>query len=65
MAGERDLASLYPDVVKRIESIMTEEHVDHPWYHNPGETDEQWKAKQRRAEELGYQRADVEGNTTY
>ena len=46
------------------EGIMAEEHVDHPWYHNPGETEEQWEAKRRRARESGQSWRDVAGNTT-
>lgn len=51
--SERDLAPLYPNVVKRIEQIMKEQHVDHPWYRNPGESEESFQAKRKKAEELG------------
>lgn len=60
---ERNLAALYPAVVREIEQIMTREHVDHPWYWNPGETAEDFKRKQARAKELGQLQVDELGNT--
>lgn len=59
---ERNLAKMHPDVVRRIEQIMQREHVDHPWYWNPGETAADFKRKQARAKELGQLQIDELGN---
>lgn len=35
---ERDLAAIYPAVVKKIEDYLQTAHQPHEWYWNPGET---------------------------
>lgn len=62
---ERDVAKHYPEVAARLARIMAEQHVDHPWYHNPGETPTQRKAKEERAKALGQRQESVRGNTRY
>ena len=51
--GKRNLAEIYPEIVKQIEEIMEKEHTPHEWYWNPWETAEEYKAKQTRAKETG------------
>jgi arylsulfatase len=46
---ERDLSAIYPDVVKRAEKIMDTSYTIHPWYWNPNETKNEFKAKQQKA----------------
>ena len=53
MGCERDLGKLYPDIADAMEQIMEQEHVDHPWYWNPSETREDFRAKEERARVLG------------
>lgn len=60
---ERNLATLYPAVVREIEDVMRRQHVDHPWYWNPGETQADFKQKQARARESGQLQVDELGNT--
>ena len=60
---ERNLADRYPVVVSEIEKIMRREHVDHPWYWNPGETSEDFERKQALAVELGQTQLGRQGNT--
>ena len=59
---ERDLSGVYPQVVAVIETIMEREHVDHPWYWNPGETIEDFRRKEALAEELGQLQVARQGN---
>lgn len=61
--GDRDLAGLYPRIVRRIEAIMASSHVDHPWYWNPSETAEDFKRKQQRAAALGQLQQSRAGNS--
>ena len=49
VACERDLSELYPGVAREMVRIMAREHVDHPWYWNPGESREDFRRKQGRA----------------
>lgn len=60
---DRNVAEFYPEVVSEMERIMKASHIDHPWYHNPGETKEQFQAKRKKAEELGQLQVSVRGNT--
>lgn len=60
---ERDLANAYPEVVAEIERIMRREHVDHPWYWNPGETTEEFRQKESLARELGQLQVARQGNS--
>ena len=60
---DRNLAGFYPGVVRRIEAIMREARVDHPWYHNPGETKQQFEAKKKKAAKLGQLQVNTRGNT--
>ena len=50
---QRNLAWLFPDLVRRMEQIMLQEHSPHPWYWNPWETREAYRQKQQLAEETG------------
>lgn len=45
----KDLAAFYPEIVKKIESIIKTSHLYHPWYWNPGETQEDFQRKQKIA----------------
>ena len=64
IACERNLADSYPEVVAELEAVMVREHVDHPWYWNPGETREEFSRKQDLARELGQLQESIGGNTT-
>ncbi|WP_165933511.1 sulfatase-like hydrolase/transferase [Arundinibacter roseus] len=46
---ERNLAAFYPDVVTKIEDYLKTAHEPHPWYWNPGETQEDFQRKQKLA----------------
>lgn len=48
-----DRAAERPELVKRAKAIFAAEHVDSEWYRNPGQSDESFRAKQRRAEKEG------------
>ena len=50
---QKNLAALYPGIVKEAEAIMKREHEPHEWYWNPWESREEYQAKQKRAEETG------------
>lgn len=50
---EKDLAAFYPKVAKSITEYLDHIHEPHPWYWNPGETAADFKAKQKKAKELG------------
>jgi arylsulfatase A-like enzyme len=65
VASERDVAAEQPDVVQQVLEIIEREHVDSEWYLNPGESEEVFEAKKRRAEELGCIQNDTVGNTEY
>lgn len=60
--SERNLAGAYPQVVARMERILEREHVDHAWYWNPRETQEEFRRKQARAAELGQLQIARQGN---
>ena len=60
----RDLAAFYPEVVQRIEHIMSQAHTDHPWYHNPGETKADDAAKHKLAEGRGELQISILANST-
>ena len=62
IACGRDLAGSYPGVVAEMERIMTREHVDHPWYWNPGETKQEFDRKRALAAELGQLQVSLQGN---
>ncbi|MDP5168992.1 MAG: arylsulfatase [Bacteroidia bacterium] len=49
---EKDLAFLYPRIVRRVEQIMIQEHLPHPWYRNPWETQEEFAQKKKKAIEM-------------
>ena len=63
IACERDLAGSYPGAVSAIERIMAREHVDHPWYWNPGETRADFERKRALAAELGQLQVGRQGNS--
>ncbi len=50
-ACERNVAAVYPTVVKQIETIINKSHTYHPWYWNPGETQAIFNAKKKKAAE--------------
>lgn len=50
---QRDLADIYPGIVKKAEQIMASEHTPHPWYWNPNETAQDYAAKKQRAVQSG------------
>ncbi len=50
---QRNLASAYPEVVKKIKEILDSEHVPHEWYWNPWETAEDYAAKKQKAKDTG------------
>lgn len=50
---ERNLAHAYPDIVSEMARIMRRSHIDHPWYWNPRETQEDFRRKESLAAELG------------
>lgn len=50
---QRDLAYLYPDVVKQVENIMATSFTPHPWYWTPDETPQQYNLKKQRARDTG------------
>lgn len=50
---QRNLAQYYPEVVAQMETIMDSSYTVHPWYWNPNETAEEYRAKIKLAEETG------------
>lgn len=48
---EKDIATFYPEVAKKIAAIMKTSHQSHPWYWNPGETQADFQKKQQLASE--------------
>jgi arylsulfatase A len=48
---ERNVAAVYPTVVKQMETIINNSHINHPWYWNPGETQAMFNAKRKKAAE--------------
>ena len=60
--GDRNLAANYPQVVAQIKKVMEQEHVDHPWYWNPGETQEDFTRKKELAISLGQLQIDTRAN---
>jgi len=62
VAGERNLAKQFPDVVVEVERVM-ENRTDHEWYWNPQETREEFDAKKLRAAELGQLQVARQANT--
>lgn len=60
-----DVADNHPGVVQQILEIFNREHVDSEWYLNPAETDEEFKAKQQKAEREGCIQNAVVANTEY
>ena len=52
-ACQRDLAAYYPAKVKELETILNTIHQKHPWYWNPGETQEIYQAKRKKATDEG------------
>ena len=61
---ERDLSDDYPEVVAEMERIMLREHVDHPWYWNPGETSADFRRKESLAKDLGQLQVARQGNSS-
>lgn len=61
--GDRNLAAFYPEVTAEVERVMRESSVPHKWYRNPGETDGEFAAKRKRAEQTGQLQAGIAGNT--
>ena len=49
----RNMAFMYPDIVRRAEEIMKTEHQPHEWYWNPWETNEEYQDKVKKAVETG------------
>jgi len=43
------MASENPEIVAKVKEIIMNEHVDHQWYHNPGETKQDNKRKREMA----------------
>ena len=50
---QRNLAALYPEVVKRAEEIMETEHISHEWYRNPNESFIEYQQKIEKAKATG------------
>jgi len=48
---ERDMAWLYPEIVKKAERVMDTSYVESEWYWNPNETAKQYQEKVNRAKE--------------
>jgi arylsulfatase A-like enzyme len=63
--SEHDVASEYPDVVQRVLEIFETEHVESEWFLNPGDKDQEFKAKVQRAEQAGGMQEPVTANTQY
>ncbi len=51
--GERDLSSIYPEVVKDIEAIMDSSWTPHEWFWTPDESWEDYQKKIQRAKDEG------------
>jgi len=51
--SDRNLAAIYPDVVKQMEIIMEKEHESSEWYRNPWESDSQFQQKREKARSTG------------
>ena len=63
--SEHDVATEHSDIVPRVLEIFETEHVDSEWFLNPGETNETFKAKSKRAESEGCRQNPVTANTEY
>jgi len=63
--NEKDVAADHPDIIKRVLEIFETEHVDSEWFRNPGETNEDFKAKCQRAEQENCLQDAVTANTEY
>lgn len=50
---ERNIAEHYPQVAMDLTRYLDTAYTIHPWYWNPGETLEQYQAKQKMARETG------------
>ena len=48
---QRNLANIYPDIVKKAEQIMDTSYTIHPWYWNPNETAAEYKLKVQKAKD--------------
>lgn len=46
---QRNLATIYPEMVKKAESLMESEHIPHPWYRNPKESNAEYAEKKQKA----------------
>lgn len=44
-----DLAERTPDIVQRAQELFESEHTPNPWFPDPGETMQQWKARAQQA----------------
>ena len=51
--SDRDLAEFYPDIVQKIDSIFTKEHIVSDWYRNPWESQKEFKLKVEKAKKMG------------
>ena len=63
--SKNDIATDHPDVVGQVLEIFAVEHVDSEWFRNPGETNEDFKAKCQRAGEEDCLQDAVTANTEY
>ena len=63
--SEHDVSADHPGVVQRVQEFFETEHVDSEWFLNPGETDEEFKAKSQQAEREGCLQNPVTANTEY
>jgi len=62
---EKNLAEDNPNVVRKIEQILEEAHVDSEWYTNPGQSKTQIAAKRQKAQASGQMQNPVGPNTAY
>ena len=51
--SEVDIAAVYPQVAAQMKQVMDTIHESHEWYWNPGDSQEGFSAKQKKAEETG------------
>jgi arylsulfatase len=51
--GERDLSGIFPEVVRKADSIMDHSYTPHEWYWTPDESREEYQKKVDRARETG------------
>ncbi len=62
---ENNVAVENPELVKELEEIMMNEHEDSEWYQNPGDTEEDFGLKKKRAKKAGQMQEPTRANSIF